>query len=395
MNRFTLLKNRNLSKWIGFLFSFLIFGMTVWYSTQFVNQLKIEEKIKVENYAQAVQLLGSDENFSSNVQEYLVGITSANKTMPVVLVDDANEILLANNLPKEVLENEKKLYEILERMKELKEPIEVDLGEFGKQYVYYENSQLLKRLQYYPMILILIIILFVYFSYWYFKTLKNTEQSFLWAGMAKETAHQIGTPLSSLLGWIEILKMEEMDQEPVLEMEKDVYRLNQITERFSKIGSLPELKMANVVETTQTTVNYLKSRISKKVDLQIVSQQEEIRIPLNIPLYSWVLENLIKNAVDAMQNKGAISVHISDQADKVNISVTDTGPGIPKKLHKQIFEPGFTTKQRGWGLGLSLAKRIIENYHKGKIFVAKSDKASGTEIRIILKKENESGYKEL
>lgn len=386
MKRFTLLKNRNFSKWIGFLFSFLIFSATVWFSTQFVNQLKKEEQIKVENYAQAVQLLGSDENFSSKVQEYLVGITSANKTMPVVLVDEEEEILLATNLPEDVLNNEKKLVKIVQKMKQLHTPIVVDLGEFGKQYVYYENSELLKRLQFYPMILILIIILFLYFSFWYFRTLKNTEQSFLWAGMAKETAHQIGTPLSSLLGWIEILKMEEMDQEPVLEMEKDVYRLNQITERFSKIGSLPELKMSNVVEATEITVNYLKSRISKKVDLQFVSEKGEIRIPLNIALYSWVLENLIKNAVDAMQNVGAIAVHVSDTDEKVVITVTDTGPGIPKNLHKQIFEPGYTTKTRGWGLGLSLAKRIIENYHKGKIYVAKSDKSSGTEVRINLKK---------
>src|SRR5690606_8492781 len=244
----------------------------------------------------------------------------------------------------------------------------------------------LTRLQYYPIILILVIILFVYFSYWYFKTLKNTEQSFLWAGMAKETAHQIGTPLSSLLGWVEILKMEEMDQEPVLEIEKDIHRLNQITERFSKIGSLPELQPNNLIEITENTVNYLKGRMSSKVDLRFHSEKEEIRIPLNIALYSWVIENLVKNAVDAMQNQGAISVYVTDKENSVIVSVADTGPGIMKKLHKRIFEPGFTTKQRGWGLGLSLAKRIIENYHNGKIFVAKSDRDSGTEIRIILRK---------
>ncbi|HLV24496.1 MAG TPA: HAMP domain-containing sensor histidine kinase, partial [Moheibacter sp.] len=298
------------------------------------------------------------------------------------------ELNSALNIPEEDQIDSLKMNAIINHMKELREPIIIDLGEFGKQYVYYENSPLLTRLQYYPIILILVIILFVYFSYWYFKTLKNTEQSFLWAGMAKETAHQIGTPLSSLLGWVEILKMEEMDQEPVLEIEKDIYRLNQITERFSKIGSLPELQPNNLIEVTENSVNYLRNRISKKVDLRFNSDKEEIRIPLNVALYSWVIENLVKNAVDAMQNQGAINVYITDNENNVVISVADTGPGMPKKLHKRIFEPGFTTKQRGWGLGLSLAKRIIENYHKGKIYVAKSDKDSGTEIKILLKKKS-------
>jgi len=387
MNRFTLLKNRNLSKWIGFIIAFFIFGATIWYSNQFVKQLKVEEKTKIENYAHAVQLSGSDEILSSSVQNYLLNITRGNTTMPVVLLEENGEVLLVNNIPEIIQNDSLKMNRLIRKMKGLHEPIEIDLGELGKQYVYYENSPLLTRLQYYPIILILIIILFVYFSFWYFRTLKNTEQSFLWAGMAKETAHQIGTPLSSLLGWVEILKMETVDQEPVLEIEKDIHRLNQITERFSKIGSLPELQPNNVVETTKTTVNYLRNRISKKVDLQFKSEKGEIRIPLNVALYSWVIENLVKNAVDAMHNQGAISVYITDNSQFVTISVADTGPGIPKKLHKQIFEPGFTTKQRGWGLGLSLARRIIQDYHKGKIFVAKSDKGSGTEIQIILKKK--------
>jgi len=386
MNRFNLLRNQNLSKWIGFLIAFFIFGLTVWYSNQFVRQLKSEEQTKVENYAQALQLLGSDEIYDSKVQDYLFGITSANKTMPVVLLDENGEIVYVNNIPEKIESDSVKLNKLIVKMKDLREAIEVDLGEFGKQYVYYENSQLLKRLQYYPMILVLIIILFVGFSYWYFRILKNTEQSYLWAGMAKETAHQIGTPLSSLMGWIEILRLEDENRDSVREMEKDILRLSQITERFSKIGSLPELGMANVVEVTENTVNYLTDRISKKVDLRFNSPKQEIRIPLNAALYSWVIENLVKNAVDAMQNIGAINVHISDRDTTVQISVEDTGPGIPKNRHKRIFDPGFTTKQRGWGLGLSLAKRIIENYHKGKIFVARSEKDAGTEIRIVLRK---------
>lgn len=386
MKRFNLLRSQNLSKWIGFLIAFLIFFATIWYSTQFVNQLKQEEQIKVENYAHALQILGSNENFDPKIQEYLFGITSANKTVPVILIDENDEIVYVNNIPESVQSDSVKLGKEVKKMKDQRAPIVIDLGEFGKQFVYYENSQLLKRLQYYPIILVLIIILFVSFSFWYFRILKNTEQSFLWAGMAKETAHQIGTPLSSLLGWIEILKLEDENRESVQEMEKDINRLSQITERFSKIGSLPELSPANIVEVTQNTVNYLKSRISKKVDLQFNSELEEIRIPVNIALYSWVIENLVKNAVDAMQNVGAINVHIKDEVNNVIISVEDTGPGIPKNLHKTIFNPGYTTKQRGWGLGLSLAKRIIENYHNGKIFVARSEKGAGTEIRIVLRK---------
>lgn len=387
MNRFDLLKNRNLSKWIGFLIAFLIFGATVWYSNQFAQQLKVEEQIKMETYANAVQLMGSDLTLSSDAQNFLLDIANRNTTLPVVLLGEMGEVNAVMNIDEEIQSDSLKMKSIIQSMKEKRKPIEIDLGEFGKQFVYYENSSLLTRLQYYPMILIFIIILFVYFSYWYFKTLKNTEQSFLWAGMAKETAHQIGTPLSSLLGWVEILKMEDMDQMPVIEIEKDIYRLNQITERFSKIGSLPELHLHNVIELTETTVNYLRDRISKKIDLRFNSSKEEIRIPLNPALYSWVIENLVKNAVDAMQNKGAINVYITDSDSKVTISVSDTGPGIPKPLHKRIFEPGFTTKTRGWGLGLSLAKRIIENYHKGKIFVAKSDKESGTEINVLLRKQ--------
>src|SRR5690606_14044286 len=301
MNRFDLLKNRNLSKWIGFLFAFLIFGATVWYSNQFVKQLKFEEQVKMETYAKAVQLMGSDAALGSDVQNFLIDIANGNTTMPVVLLCEACELISALHIHEEDQIDSMKMNAIINHMKELRDAIIIDLREFGKQYVYYENSPLLTRLQYYPIILILVIILFVYFSYWYFKTLKNTEQSFLWAGMAKETAHQIGTPLSSLLGWVEILKMEEMDQEPVLEIEKDIYRLTQIAERLSKICSLPERQPATLIEVTGASVNYLRDRISKKVDLRFNSDKEEIRTPLNVALYSWVIENLVETSVDAMQ----------------------------------------------------------------------------------------------
>lgn len=385
MKRFSLLKNRNLSKWIGFIFSATIFGATIWYSNQFVSELKKEEQNKIENFAKAIQIAGGLEMHNSDVQNFLLHIIEGNQTMPVILLEDNGEVNQVVNISDEILNNPQKLEKLIEQMKNLHEPIEIDLG-FAKQYVIYENSPLLTRLQYYPIILIIIIILFIYFSYWYFKTLKNTEQSYLWAGMAKETAHQIGTPLSSLLGWIEILKLENVDAQPIEEMEKDINRLNQITERFSKIGSLPELQVQNIVAATKATVLYLKARISKGIDIQFKSEREEIRIPLNLPLYSWVIENLVKNAADAMHNKGALSIYITDSDNSVEISIADTGPGIPNHLQKRIFEPGFTTKTRGWGLGLSLAKRIINDYHKGKIFVVRNNKQAGAEIKIILNK---------
>ena len=204
--------------------------------------------------------------------------------------------------------------------------------------------------------------------------------------MAKETAHQIGTPLSSLMGWVELLKFEDIDQTPIIEIEKDVKRLKHIADRFSKIGSIPELKSNNIVETTDTTINYLKERISNKIILNFNYSSEIISIKLNPLLYSWVLENLIKNAADAMQNKGELSIFIKDDGKHIITTIKDSGPGIPLNLQKKIFEPGFTTKKRGWGLGLSLAKRIIVDYHHGKIFVSESSKEKGTTFKIILKK---------
>ncbi len=270
-------------------------------------------------------------------------------------------------------------------MKTTEQTIEVEL--IGtKNYVYFKNSTLLNQLQYYPLIIILLILLFFGFSYWYFKTIRDTEKSYLWAGMAKETAHQIGTPLSSLMGWVELLKLEDIDQTSVVEIEKDVDRLKHIAERFSKIGSTSELNQTDLIATSRHTINYISQRISKGIEVNFKADVEEFNINLNASLYSWVIENLMKNAADAMQNKGVLDIVITTTNKFVEISMTDTGSGIPTKLQKKIFEPGFTTKKRGWGLGLSLAKRIIEEYHKGKIFVAKSSKDTGTEFKILLRK---------
>lgn len=270
-------------------------------------------------------------------------------------------------------------------MKSQNQPIKVDY--LGKtDYIYYRDSDLLNKLTYYPLALLLILVLFLAIIYLFYKTNKVSETNKLWTGMAKETAHQIGTPLSSLLGWISILKMENVDETYIVEIEKDVHRLNTIANRFSKIGSVPELKKEDIVEVTKQAFDYLESRSSKQISFSFSSSQKEIFANLNTELFGWVIENLIKNAIDAMLGKGDLHLTIENKQKKVKITVSDTGKGMSKKLFKQIFKPGFTTKKRGWGLGLSLSKRIIEDYHKGKIFVKKSEINKGTSFQIIIDK---------
>ena len=372
-------------RWIGFTIIFTIFVVTVWSSNKIVQELKREEHKRVENYAKSLELISSSEFLDSRTQDFLFKLIEDNKTIPVALIDDKGNISDTKNIDETITNNEAQLKKYVLAMKRDDQTIEVDLPE-GKNYVYFKNSKLLNQLQYYPLIIILLILLFFGFAYWYFKTIRDTEKSYLWAGMAKETAHQIGTPLSSLMGWVELLKLEDIDQMSVIEIEKDVDRLKHIADRFSKIGSTSELKKNDLIATTKQTVNYISQRISKKIEVNFTTDVDEYLINLNESLYSWVIENLIKNAADAMQNKGVLDISIYTKGKFVEILVSDTGSGIPTKLQRKIFEPGFTTKKRGWGLGLSLAKRIIEEYHKGKIFVAKSSKETGTQFKILLKK---------
>ncbi|WP_068598393.1 sensor histidine kinase [Vaginella massiliensis] len=380
-----LFQNNTLSRWLIFLFISLLFGGTLYISTSFVNRLKQEEKIKVQSYARALELMGGTDFIDSNTQEFLLSIIENNQTIPVILADENNEILDTKNIREEIVEDEKRLEKYFTKIRKSHDPIEIDLFA-GKNFIYYENSSLLNQLQYYPIILVFLISIFTLFSYWYFRTIRKTEESNLWAGMAKETAHQIGTPLSSLMGWIELLKMEDIDQTSVDEIEKDVNRLKQIADRFSKIGSITDLKTTNIVEVSKKTMEYLRHRLSQNIEFTFHTSDEEIFVNLSEPLFSWVLENLIKNAADAMENKGLIGLYLEDREDVVSISLQDTGAGIPKKLQKKVFEPGFSTKKRGWGLGLSLAKRIIEDYHRGKIYIEHSSKEKGTEFTILLKK---------
>lgn len=386
LNQQNLLNNRNLNKWLGFSLAVIIVIITIWVSNSIVQNLKEEEQKKMETIVTATEVLGSFDT-SDDARSMALKIIEDNTSMPMILVDENKEAYEVRNLEKledRLLTDSIFLHQKLAELEAIHPPIEVNLP-FGKQYIYYQNSSLLTQLRYYPLALLIILLSFGAFTLWYFRTLERTQRSFLWAGMAKETAHQIGTPLSSLLGWIEILRLENVDPSTLDEIENDVQRLNQIADRFSKIGSRPALKPHNLVEITEKTYNYLKPRISTGIDFQLRCRKDEINADCNPELLSWVLENLIRNAVDAMQNRGKIEVRTFVEHGKPTITVTDDGSGIPSHMQKRIFEPGYTTKKRGWGLGLSLAKRIINDYHEGQIFVAQSDKSFGTQFKIILK----------
>ncbi len=327
----------------------------------------------------------SIEELDQNISELPLKIISRTKDIPFILVDADGNIKGSNNLDS-IKENDPiYLKEQLAIMKSQNQPILVEY--LGKtDYIYYRDSDLLDKLTYYPLAFLLILVLFMAVIYLFYSSNKAAETNKLWTGMAKETAHQIGTPLSSLLGWIEILKIENVNETYIKEIEKDVTRLNAIANRFSKIGSVPELKKENIVSISKHAFDYLESRSSKQIAFSFSTSDAEIYTNLNSELFGWVIENLIKNAIDAMLGKGQIDLKIENTAKKIKITVSDTGKGMPKKMFKQIFKPGFTTKKRGWGLGLSLSKRIVEDYHNGKIFVKKSEIDKGTTFVIYLNK---------
>ena len=272
-------------------------------------------------------------------------------------------------------------------MKEYADPIRIDIWDGDYQLLYFNESDILRNLRIYPYIQLFIIVVFIVIAYFAFAATQRAEQNQVWVGMSKETAHQLGTPISSLMAWIEILKLQKVDEKLVQEFEKDTQRLEKITERFSKIGAKPELLQTNLIEVLHSTVTYLKSRSSSKIVFEIgFSETDLVPVPLNAALFSWVIENLCKNAIDAIDNHGTISIALKEKDDQVFVDVSDTGKGVQKSQFKTIFQPGYSTKKRGWGLGLSLAKRIIENYHNGKIFIKSSEIGKGTTFRIILKK---------
>ena len=373
-----------LFKRISIAVSFAIVSLILWNTYTFFQKFKQEERIKMEILAEAQKELSrADLNSNIALPDKIITI---NNSIPMILADDKDEIIYANNLDSIKSLNPLYLREQLAIMKKENKPIEISYDGKNKQYIYYRDSDLLKKLTYYPLALILILVLFLSVIYLFYSSNKAAETNKLWTGMAKETAHQIGTPLSSLLGWIAILKAEKVDETYIDEIEKDVHRLNIIANRFSKIGSIPELQKRDVVLVTKKAFDYLQSRSSQQISFSFSSSDTEIKTLLNEELFGWVIENLIKNAIDAMLGKGEVSLVIENSAKNIRILISDTGKGMPKKLFSQIFKPGFTTKKRGWGLGLSLSKRIVEEYHKGKIFVQKSELGKGTTFEILVPK---------
>ncbi|MDA9254047.1 HAMP domain-containing histidine kinase [Flavobacteriaceae bacterium] len=381
------LKDTLLLKRIVIIISFSIVTLILWNTYSFFKRFKNEERLKMEIVATAMKEFATNQDLEADVS-LEDKIIKSNTNIPMILVDEngnigANSYL---NLDPVKAKDPAFLLKQLEIMKEQNSPIEINFAKNRTQYIYYRNSDLLNKLSYYPLALILILTLFLTVIYMMFTSSKVAEQNKLWTGMAKETAHQIGTPLSSLLGWIAILKMENADDKYVDEIEKDVHRLNTIANRFSKIGSLPTLKKLDIIAVTKNAYEYLEYRSSKQISFSFNTSETNLYSTINDELYSWVIENLIKNAIDAMLGKGELAVAITADAKKIKIDITDTGKGMAKSQFKKIFKPGFTTKKRGWGLGLSLSKRIIEDYHKGKIVVKNSEINKGTTFQIVLDK---------
>ncbi|MBX9887972.1 MAG: HAMP domain-containing histidine kinase [Flavobacteriaceae bacterium] len=378
-------ERRNTSRWLIIFTSFFIIILILWNTYTFFQIFKNEERLKMNLWAKAQKtLINAGENTDV---ELPLQIFSNNTTIPIILTENDN-IINTVNIADEIINDQARATQFLATLKNDNDPIVIEYVPGHFQKLYYGNSALLNKLKYYPIALLLIIVLFAALVYYFYRSTKIATQNKLWAGMAKETAHQIGTPLSSLIGWVEILKADNVDESITKEIEKDIERLQTITERFSKIGSEPVLERSDIVAETIASYTYLQSRFSKQIAFTFEAPDTPIFVKLNPTLHSWTIENLVKNAIDAMKGKGSLDLRISQDQEQVKISVKDSGSGISKNQFKTVFEPGFTTKKRGWGLGLSLTKRIVEEYHKGIIKVLQSEIGKGTTMQMIFKKES-------
>ena len=377
-------EKRNLTRLIIIIFSFLIASLILWNTYVFFQTFKEEERNKMELWATAQKtLMNSDVDTEIELPTFII---ENNKNIPLILTDKNGKILSNLNLG-EIENDSLKVKEFLNKIKNQNNPIKVQFARNDYHLVYYGDSPILNKLKYYPIALLLVAFLFGGVVYNFYRATKMATQNKLWAGMAKETAHQIGTPLSSLMGWLELLKLENVDENTIDEIQKDINRLQTITDRFSKIGSEPVLEKRDIIEETKSSFEYLQSRVSKQVTFDFRAPEKPIFVSLNPILHSWTIENLVKNAIDAMKGKGNLSIEIVAGDTNVYITVTDTGSGIAKNKFKTIFEPGYTSKKRGWGLGLSLTKRIVKEYHKGKIRVVHSEIGKGTTMQMSFRKE--------
>jgi two-component system, sporulation sensor kinase D len=375
---------RSSTRWMIIITSFVIVSLIMWNTYTFFQIFKNEERVKMEHWALAQKKINS-EDINADLELPLALIQ--NPRIPILLTLN-DSIIDSNGIDESILNDKEQIKKYIKKLKTQNDPIIMQISGDKKQFLYYGDSDLLNKLKYYPVALLLIIFLFGAVVYNFYRSTKMATQNKLWAGMAKETAHQIGTPLSSLIGWLEIMKADNVDETTVSEIEKDIIRLQTITDRFSKIGSEPILEDRDIINETKESFDYLKSRFSNQVEFSFSAPKKPLVVALNPALHSWTIENLMKNAIDAMKGKGKLKITIENEGQVVKINVKDSGKGIPKNQFKRVFEPGFTSKKRGWGLGLSLTKRIVEEYHKGKIKVLKSEVGKGTTMQITLKKTN-------
>ena len=401
--KFNIYDKRKLWKWIFLFLSVVLVGFFLIVSNNLVNDLAKQERERMEIWANATKALATapmstDDNgmaMQSGDIDFYLGIIEKNDNIPVLLVDEDNNILMHRNFdlpePVDTLNpmtlspaNETFLQDKLSHLRNSRNHILIKIDDQITQHLYYEDSTLLTSMSYYPRIQLLVMILFVALVYFAVLTIKKAEQNKVWVGLSKETAHQLGTPISSLMAWVQMLEASGIDKEIVDDMNKDVNRLSMIADRFSKIGSKPEMALQPICDVVTKSLDYLRARISTAVSLSTDLPQNEHNVMLCRPLFEWVMENLCKNAVDAMQGKGSLNVLVGYDKKTAFIEVTDTGKGIARKNFSNVFSPGYTTKKRGWGLGLTLAKRIVEEYHGGRIFVKQSEIGVGTTFRIEL-----------
>lgn len=377
--------NKSVLNWVIISLSFLMVSMILWNTYRFFQKFKQEERVKMENFSNAQIELSKTLDLDGNISDLPLKIIQSNTTTPMIIEDSEGNFQSKNIDLKG--ENSQQYLKQLSRIYEKQNiPLKVVYKDKVLSTLYYGNSVLLNKLKYYPLALVLILILFLGLIYFFYRSSRAASQNKLWTAMAKETAHQIGTPLSSLIGWTELLKEQKVNPIYVKEIRNDISRLETITDRFSKIGSIPQLKPIDINSATKKSINYLKSRSSNLIEYEILIPEVKNNVDLNEELFGWTIENLVKNGIDAMKGKGKIKIVAFSSEQFAFIEISDTGNGIPKNNFKTVFETGYTTKKRGWGLGLSLTKRIIEQYHGGKIKVLKSEIGKGTTIQIALKK---------